>query len=310
MIRRIALVALAAVIGLALGACRTPAPAQPSERTLFRDLERLVTIAETPGWGVDRVEIDKLMNPALDSVCRVDALERRSLASWIDAEITRKGGPVEEAYLRRGKRLKKVDDLLVLTRVKLVLARAEEMSLDCPFWLEAEHPFRGRQVSEQAWVVSLGGGGKGHIISQGTRQDLGFGGAARILFGRMFSDGDGLFVGAELNASGSFPRDEMGERTKLQVGADLVVPLVYRYVVTANTHLEFSGGWLGRSTEDDWGDVDHGAHFGFAIGGRALRTRFLFPGAALGFSWERTFIDGDDRTVIKFGVRGGFDIEL
>ncbi len=308
MIRLIA--ALVAGAALGAGACRTPAPQEPSERALFRDLERLVTIAETPGWGVDRVEIEKLMNPALDSVCRVDALDRRALAGWIDAEINRQGGPVEVAYLRRGKKLEAVDDLLVLTRVKLVLARAEEMSLDCPFWLEAERPFRGRQVSERAWVISLGGGGKAHIISQGDRQDLGFGGAARLLFGRMFTDGDGLFVGAELNASGSFPRDEMGERTTLQVGADLVIPLVYRYVVTANTHLELSGGWLGRSTEDDWTDVDQGMHFGFAIGGRALRTRFLFPGAALGISWERTFVDGDDRTVLKLGVRGGFDIEL
>jgi len=306
-VRRLAVLAPSVV---ALGACLTAAPAQRSERALFRDLERLVTVAETPGWGVDRVEIDKLLNPALDSVCRVDPLARRALAGWIDAEINRKGGPVEAAYLRRGKKLKAVDDLLVLTRVKLVLARAEELSLDCPFWLEPEHPFRGRQISESAFVISIGGGGKGHIISQGTRQDLGFGGAGRILFGRNFDDGDGVFIGAELNASGSFPRDEMGERTKLQVGADLVVPLVYRHVVTANTFLELAGGWLGRSTEADWTDVDHGAHVGFAIGGRALRTRFLFPGAALGISWERTFIDGDDRTVFKFGVRGGFDIEL
>lgn len=300
----------AALAVLVTVACRTPAPQEPSERALFRDLERLVTVAETPGWGADRVEIEKLMNPALDSVCRVDALERRALAGWIDAEINRKGGPVEVAYVRRGKKLKAVDDLLVLTRVKLVLARAEELSLDCPFWLEPERPFRGRQVSERAFVISVGGGGKGHIISQGTRQDLGFGGAARLLFGRMFEDGNGLFIGAELNASGSFPRDDMGERTTLQVGADLVTPVVYRHVVTANTHLEFSGGWLGRSTEADWTAVDHGVHLGFGIGGRALRARFLFPGAALVLSWERTFIEGDDRSTIKFGVRGGFDIEL
>ena len=206
--------------------------------------------------------------------------------------------------------LRAVKELLVLTRVQLVLARAEELSLDCPFWLEPDPVFRGRQVSEHRFLISLGGGGKGHIVSQGTRQDLGFGGAGRVLFGRMFEDGDGLFIGAELGASGSFPRDEMGQRTTLQIGADLVTPVVYRYVVTTNTHLEFEAGWLGRSTEDDWSDVDHGVHFGFAIGGRALRARFLFPGAALGLSWERTFVDGDDRIVIKFGIRGGFDIEL
>ena len=297
-------------LALALGACRTAAPAQTSERALFRDLERIVTVAETPGWGVDRIEIDKVMGAALDSACRVDALDRRALATWIQEEINRQGGPVEAAYRRRGKKLRAVADLLVLTRVQLVLARAEEMSLDCPFWLEPERPFHGRQISEHRFQLSLAGGGKGHIVSQGTRQDLGFGGAGRLLIGRVFRDGDGLYLGAELGASGSFPKDESGERTSLQLGADLVTPLVYRRVVTTNTHVELEAGWLGRSTEDDWLDVDHGVHFGFAIGARALRARFLFPGAALGFSWERTFVDGDDRTTIKFGVRGGFDLEL
>jgi hypothetical protein len=101
----------------------------------------------------------------------------------------------------------------------------------------------------------------------------------------------------------------MGERTALELGIDLVTPLVYRRTLT-NTYLELEAGWLGHATEDDWGAFDHGVHVGAAFGGRALRTRFLFPGAAFGVSWERTFLDGPDVTSVKVGLRVAFDLDL
>ena len=153
----------AATAVVLLGACsRTPAPKDPTERALFRDLERQVTVAATTGWGADRIEVDKLLGGALDSVCRVDVLGRRGLHAWLDAEISRKGGPVDQAWRARGKKLSRVDDLLVLHRVRLLLEEADASSVDCPFWLEPENPFRGRQISERgpastaANVTSLG----------------------------------------------------------------------------------------------------------------------------------------------------------
>ena len=134
----------ALLAALALAACGPrPAPRDPTARTLFRDLERQVTVAATTGWGADRLEIEGMIESTLDSVCRVDPLARRSLAGWLEAEIARLGGPVEKAWRERGKDLSRVGDLLVLTRVKLLLARAEELAGDCPFWLEPEHPYRG-----------------------------------------------------------------------------------------------------------------------------------------------------------------------
>lgn len=299
-----------AVLLLLAAACaRRPAPADPSERALFKDLERQVTVAAATGWGVDTLEIDGMLEGVLDSACRVDALDRRALAAWLDAEIRRQGGPVAAAWRRRGKDLSKVSELLVLTRVQLALARAEELSLDCPFWLEPERPFRGRQISEQRWLLSFGGGGKGMVIVEGDQSDLSFGGAGRLLFGRMFASGDGLLVGVEVGASAAFPKDAQGERTSLKLGADVVVPLVYRRTLT-NSYVELEAGWLGRATEDDWGRIDNGVHLGVSFGARTLRTRFLFPGAAFGISWERTFVDGDDRTAIKVGARVAFDLDL
>lgn len=293
---------------IALTACaRRPAPQDPTPRALFRDLERQVTVTAATGWGVDRLEIEGMLESTLDSVCRTDPLARRSLARWLDDTILQLGGPVEEAWRARGKDLGKVEDLLVLTRVKLLLARAEEMANDCPFWIEPESPFRGRQVSESKYQLSFGGGGKGIVVRQGGEVDLSAGGAGRLLIGRAFTEGHALYAGLEGGASASFPKDEMGERTSLVLGVDLVAPLVYRRTLTS-AYFELEGGWLGRATEQDWNAIDHGLHVGVAVGARALRTRFLFPGAALGFSYERTF--GDDVTLLKVGARVAFDLDL
>jgi hypothetical protein len=300
------LVVLAAVCA----ACsRTPAPKDPTERALFRDLERDVTVTSATGWGIDRIEIENLLGRALDSVCRVDELGRRGLREWLEAEISRNGGPVDEAWRKRGKKLSRVQDLLVLERVRLLLERAQQSSVDCPFWLEPENPFRGRQISEHRWSLTFGGGGIGSAITRGDRTDISAGGAGRLLLGRTFSDGNGLYGGIEIAGSAEFPKDAMGDRTSLQLGVDISSLLMYRRTLT-NTYFEFEGGWLGHSTEEDWGAIDNGMHIGASFGGRALRQRFLFPGAALTLAWERVFLDGDDLVRLKVGARVAFDWDL
>lgn len=307
--RLVTAAAVAASVSLAPACSRTPAPVEPTERALYRDLERQVTLAAATGWGVDRLEIEGMLETALDSVCRVDVLGRRALHAWLDAEIARRGGPVEKAWRERGKDLANVAELLVMHRVRMLLERADESSVDCPFWIEPVNPFEGRQISENRWQISLGGGGKASAIQQGDKQDLSFGGAGRLLFGRMFAQGDGLYLGAELGASAQFPKDAMGERSSVEIGADLVIPLVYRRTLL-NTYWEVEAGWLGHATERDWSAIDHGAHIGFAFGGRALRQRFLFPGAALGLAIERLVVDGDDILTVKLGARVSFDWDL
>jgi hypothetical protein len=266
-------------------------------------------VAATTGWGADKLEIEAMIEGTLDSVCRVDPLARRSLATWLASEISREGGSVEQVWRARGKNLDAVEDLLVLTRVQKLLARAEELAGDCPFWLEPEEPFRGRQIAEERFLLTLGGGGKAIAVRQGDRVDLSAGGAGRLLVGRAFTGGHALFAGLELGASASFPKDENGERGGLVIGADLVAPLVYRRTLT-NAYVELEAGWLGRSSERDFSAVDHGVHVGAALGARALRTRFFFPGAAFGISWERAFVTGEDETLLKVGARVTFDLQL
>ncbi len=295
---------------VAVAACARTLPKDPTAAALYRDLERQVTVKAAAGWSVDRIEVEEVLAGALDSVCRVDPLARRSLATWLDEQLAARGGPVEAAWRARGKRLGAVQELMVLHRVRMVLARADAAApADCPFWVELEEPFRGRQISDGRWQVTLGGGGKGMLVHEGDRTDFSAGGAGRLLFGRVLSMRSALYAGLELGATAAFPKEDDGSRAGLVLGLDLVAPLVYRHTLT-NAYVELSAGWLGRTREDDLERLDQGAHLGISVGGRALRTRFFFPGAALGLSWERTFTGDADVTTLKLGARVAFDVDL
>ncbi|MBA3539714.1 MAG: hypothetical protein H0T79_08785, partial [Deltaproteobacteria bacterium] len=62
---RLMQLALAAIA--AAGCARLPAPADPTARVLFRDLEREVTVTATTGWSSDKLEIDGMVKSTLDS---------------------------------------------------------------------------------------------------------------------------------------------------------------------------------------------------------------------------------------------------
>ncbi|HEU5059563.1 MAG TPA: hypothetical protein VFU21_23680 [Kofleriaceae bacterium] len=299
-----------AVAVLVAGACARHVPPTRPAASLYRDLERIVTVAEAAGWHIDRLEIDAVLSDALESTCRATPGERQALAGWLDGVIAEAGGPVERAFQARGRDLDEVSDLLTLTRIRLLLARAAAAAAtDCPFWMEPDGAFRGRQISDRRWQLSGGGGGKGIYARKGGSGDLRFGGAGRVLIGRGLGERGALYTGLELGGSGAFPRNEDGERGTLVIGYDAVVPVVYRHTLV-NSYLELEGGWLGTGTEEDV-ELEHGIHLGAAFGARALRTRFFFPGAAIGLSWERTFpASGAPQYTVKLGLRAAFDIDL
>ena len=140
-------------------------------------------------------------------------------------------------------------------------------------------------------------------------QDVSAGGSGRLLIGRMLGNGDGIYAGLDIGGSAQIPKDETGERTSLELGIDVLVPVVYRRTLL-NTYWELEAGWLGHTTEKDWGAFDPGVHVGFAFGGRALRQRFLFPGAVLAIAYERLILAGDDLNILKIGARVQFDWDL
>jgi hypothetical protein len=302
-------VVLSCAAAFAAAACARRVPPQPAGAALYRDLERIVAFAETTGWHIDRLELEALLSQSLESTCRVRPELRASVLAWIDAEIARSGGPVEKAYAKRGRDLGEVSDLLALTRVRLLLAASIAAAADCPFWIEPSDAFAGRQISDDRFTVSLGGGGKGTFVRQGGQSEVRGGGAGRLLLGRTFGSRSSLYTGLEIGGNGSFPRDQDGNRGELVLGVDVVVPVIYRHTLVSS-YFEAEAGWLGTATEGAE-EIQPGIHVGAAFGGRATRTRWFFPGAAIGVGWERTFPDdGPALYLFKIGLRGAIDIDL
>ena len=301
-----------ALAGMICACAHQPVPADRSTSALYRDLQRLVSLSGAAGWEVDRVEVEEMLPPALMSVCRVHPERRAELLLWLDKRIAARGGDVADVYRRRGRDLSRVDELLELTRVRLVLEHSiQAADRDCPFWIEPEAGFSGLQILDDRWLISLGGGGKGIVVDQGSRTDLNFGGAGRLLFGRAFGRRWALLAGAEAGASASFPKDDMGERGSLVLGIDFVAPLVVRYRLV-NSYAEIEAGPLLIVRETETRDPEPGFHVGVSFGAAASRRRLFLPGAAFGISFERTFPDGQDQALnmFKLGFRVAIDIGI
>lgn len=296
-------------LAVVLAACARTLPGDPAAGSLYRDLERMVTVSVTEGWDIDRTELEMLLSTALMSACQVPPEQRRELAAWLDARIVAAGGPVDEAWRARGKQIRNVETLLELTRIRGLLAAAEVAAADCPFWLEPRASFPGRQITDDRWILSFEGGGKGIASRRGdSRIEVTGGGAGRVLIGRTFGSRLGAHTGLELGGSADFPRDAMGNRGALVFAADVVVPLLFRWHLL-NSYFEIETGYLLHLTETDT-DAVSGVRVGLAFGGRALRRRWLIPGVAFAISYERTFpaADEDPLHLVKLGLRVTIDL--
>ncbi len=297
-------------LAVLLPACSRSLPRGTAQTSLYRDVQRLVTLRSAAGWQIDRFEIEAMLPDVLMSLCQVAPADRQALMTWLDGRIRALGGPIETAYRARGKDLDAVDTLLEVTRIRKTLATAMATAeADCPFWLEPDPDFSGRQSSDDRWQVSAGGGGKGIIVSQEGQSDLNFGGAGRALLGRNLGLHWAIYSGLEAGGSAGFAKGEQGDRSNLLFAADLVAPVVVRYRLI-NAYWEFEAGYLAHVTEDDWTDIAHGFHVGAAFGGRTARVRWFFPGAALGISYERTYEDEGILDTFKVGFRAAFDLDL
>jgi hypothetical protein len=294
------------LVALAASACGSALPPDPTAAVLHRDLERLVEIAGAEGWTVDRVEVEETLPSALMSVCQTTPDTRAQLLAWLKVQIASRGGSARDAYEAAGRDIDAIDTLLSLTRIHQVLTRSmESAEADCPFWLHPKESFAGRQILDDRWLLSVGGGGKGIFVRQAGFMDLNFGGAGRALIGRAFGRHATLLTGLEVGGTAAFPKNQDGERGEVQIAADLVAPLVYRHRLV-NSYWELEGGYVAHVVEGE-SEVAHGFRAGVAVGATSSRRRWLFPGAAFGISYERIETD-DVLHFIKLGFRVAIDI--
>ncbi len=246
-----------------------------------------------------------MLEPALESVCRVDTSTTTWLLGWLDNRIDELGGPVEEAYEKRERSLDRVDELLEISRIRMLLAHAMNWrSTDCPFWIDVEEDFRGEQIFDDRFLIFVATGGKAILVSNDGRKDISFGGAGRLMIGRGFGERWAAYLGAEVGAVASFPRDADGGRSNLVLGLDGVVPLMLRYRFV-NAYVEVEGGWFGHITEDEK-RLDHGFHVGAAVGAQTSKQLWFFPGLGFAASYEKA----GALHAIKVGLRVSAELGL
>ena len=307
--RRVALLITTVFVALATLACARNLPADKSAAALHRDLHRIVSMTAVVGWSIDRTEYEQMLPTALQSVCRISPDKRTMLLAWHDQRIAEMGGPLEQAYQKRGRKLSRVKALLEMTRIRTLLARSiETAEADCPFWLEPSDVFRSRQTTDDRWLVSAGGGGKFIVLNSGGDTNINAGGAGRLLVGRTIGTRFSILGGLEIGGSGGRAEETADGTRELYFAIDAVAPLIMRYHML-NSYLEIEGGPMYRIAENV-DDPTPGIHGGIAIGGRTSRQRWIFPGVVFGLALERTFANPGDEpiTMFKLGFRAELDL--
>ena len=173
-----------ALIALSLTACVSLPEVRP-QRGLYVDLRKAVVLQEQEEWIVDRLEVEDTLEGVMGSVCSSTRETREDLRAWLERRIATEAGEpgpraAERMYAREGAMSSDVEDVRTLERVQMVLEAAEDVADDCPYWLEEDPAFAGRESDEARLVIfaeSLGGGsvrfGGGDLAFGGHRRRSG-----------------------------------------------------------------------------------------------------------------------------------------
>jgi len=304
--------ALASLACLAATGCFTRAPSGGGPLyALHVDLSKIVATRSRAGWEVDAKEVEEGATKALSAVCQTTEVTRADLLAWLDRAIAEAGGPVEEAYVLRGKKKRKVRELLELTRMRMVLARAmERAATDCPFWLEPDERFAGVHGDANRFVLMFESNGSVFFLPapDGTTT-FGGGGSGRLLAGWGLGQYLTLILGAELGGAGTFPADAtgMGERNLVPRFFG-VIPLIARFhYYTFSFDLELGAGW--QLSEADFVPRP-GFRAAFAIGATVLRVAGIRPYGTVGLVVERyRTVTGENDLYFGGIYRVGFNLD-
>lgn len=285
------------------------APHDPAVAGLLLDLEKMVEVQQSLGWTIDRYEIDEMMSPALMSTCSATVETRAAALDALDRRIAALGGPVEEAFRRRGEDLDAVADLLFATRVRALLSEAiRHAPAECPFWLRPSPGFRGRETDAYRTTLNLETGGIAVLEHARGRSLLGAGGAGRLLLGRGLDTRWTFLAGVEFGGTAQLEQTET--KTRFPISFVAALPLVLRRH-DLTWHYEGEIASLAYFTTDDLRPTP-GVRVGGLVGLSGLRVRSIMPWAGIGVAIEHV-IETHRRPAqwnIKAGARVGFDLDF
>jgi hypothetical protein len=304
---------LFATMILAAAACAPALPQQPIQRALVRDLARVVETRDQIGWFVDDYEMRQAMPEVMDSVCRVDPAEREAALAWLDERMSEYGGSAKAAWLRADKDLDAIPHPLLLERTRTLLRYGHESALEgkCPFWLEPEPDFDGRQDLVGNVMVAAEYGGRFYAQYEGNKPGLGGGGTLRVLAGLGVHERLTVLTGIEAGGAGRFTDIQYGER--VEVPAFLIfanTPLIFRFH-DLSTYYEIEAAMV-TYTNQLRGITQFGGRIGGGIG--VLRTVLsgVLPGLTLSANFDYVPAQNGLPAVRQLGagIRGVFILGL
>lgn len=296
--------ALSAAVAVLAWAGPAPALGEDAEG-LLADVERIVAVEQSLGWFVDRREYDDVLPAMLQSVCRAQP------AAWLEARAelerrAREKGDPRALFARAGRELDgpTKEALFVERQLGALTYAMQRASADCPFFVEPEADFIGRQTDRNRFTLSLETGGMLQIRKTEGDWTFGGGGTARVLPGWGFGGALTVLTGAEFGG-GAMIRPNV-EPTQLAINYFPAIPVVLRFH-DVSWHYDAEVAPVALFQADDQ-DFSYGVRFGGAVGVAALRTRGFLPWAGLAVAYERYFESGG-RAPASF-IRGGLRVGL
>jgi hypothetical protein len=310
------------VAGVFAAGCGPTLPWQPTQRALVRDVERVVDVRGDVGWLVDESEIQAVLPDVMKSLCQTPPYDREAALVWLDRYIGELGGPdVAAAWRAHGRDLGKVEDLLLVSRTRMLLARANEWANQgrCPFWLEPNPRFAGVHTQDHRFILTIEGGGRATQEIALGRVRFGGGGSGRLLVGYGFAERWGLSAGIEMGGGARFTNLQLGEQSEFpQLVGQAAAPVVLRRQFGLTTHAElelgpmayFDRGSADAATRQVELHFDWGTRLGIAVGGTYLRLhRGFIPKFAVAFTIDYVpAVSGQPGlTQLGLGLRTGLD---
>jgi len=261
---------------------------------------RVVDVREkAPGWEFDALEVEAVMPDVLPSACLVSEAHRTAALAWMAQEIARQGGSPEAKWRANGKQLGKIDDLLRLTRARLTLERAAAGARAgrCPFWMEPDERFAGRQSFARRWFLGVeSGGGVNAGLAAGTI-DFGPSGSVRALGGHGVGETWSLMAGIEGGGGARLTEFKLVDQQIPPLDAFLALPVVGRRMLGLSAHLDLEAAaiaYIDRLDVSQGGirwTAAPGIRLGAGVGGSYVRLR-LGAIPTLTFMLEGDYVPG------------------
>ncbi len=277
----------------------------PSTEALLADIERIVDSEETTGWFLDDQAYDDIRGTVLASVCRAPVYARKQALAELERRH-QEAGSARERFESAGRLMtSEVREALFIERELGALTLGVERSdSDCPFWVDVEPNFLGRQTDRHRFTLSLESGGSAQLRETEGSWTLGGGGLARLLAGYGLGGRATLLGGIEFGGGAMLKPHT--EPTEFVINYFPAIPIVIRLRNLA-WHYDFETAALALFQADN-GAFSYGVRGAFGIGLSALRARSILPWAGATVAYEYYIPSGgrEAQHFIRGGLRVGF----